>query len=331
MVRPMPGSMGCSCTAIVESKGIHAPDYSQPLYVRTDACAQGLGAYLFQIVEEEQKKGDSTVMVKTERVIEYWSKSVPKAFRQYDTRKLELLAVILALEYFKPVIDGVTVKLDTDHRNLTFLENVKHSTRQLARWAMRLSELNYELRYRPGKLMQVADCLSRNALPEEVSQEQMDQIMYTASFNEIEPRCFSVTFHKMGADILVGEESDSRCNDWKFCPVTLAGPTADVDTEELPEGELKLMSKAADIISREEIGRAQRDDQKIEKEMFHGSDRERKRLLARYKFDGQLLFTHQNGQDKRVYVPASLRKKLMYLVHDSEFNMVEIRLCMTSD
>ena len=114
-------------TAIVESKGIYARDYSQPLYVRTDACAQGLGAYLCQIVGDstvrvktEQQKGDSTVMVKTERVIEYWSKSVPKAFRQYDTRKLELLAVILALEHFKPVIDGVTVKLDTDHRNLTF-------------------------------------------------------------------------------------------------------------------------------------------------------------------------------------------------------------------
>ena len=40
----------------------------------------------------------------------------------------------------------------------------------------------------------------------------------------------------------------------------MAGPTADVDTEELPEGELKMLSKAADIISREEIGRAQRDD-----------------------------------------------------------------------
>ena len=57
--------------------------------------------------------------VEEERVVEYWSRSVPKAMRHYDARRLELLAVILALEHFKPYIDGVKVFLDSDHRNLT--------------------------------------------------------------------------------------------------------------------------------------------------------------------------------------------------------------------
>ena len=79
----------------------------------------------------------------------------------------------------KPYIDGVRVFLDTDHKNLTFISNIKHSSGQLARWAMRLSEYNYELRYRPGKQMPVADCLSRLALEQELSQEEMNAVMTT--------------------------------------------------------------------------------------------------------------------------------------------------------
>jgi len=37
--------------------------------------------------------------------------------RHYDARRLELLAVILALEHFKPYIDGVKVFLDSDQEN----------------------------------------------------------------------------------------------------------------------------------------------------------------------------------------------------------------------
>jgi hypothetical protein len=47
--------------------------------VRTDACCEGLGAYLFQIVEDKVEGKDGKVItVKHERVIEYWSRSVPK-------------------------------------------------------------------------------------------------------------------------------------------------------------------------------------------------------------------------------------------------------------
>ena len=202
-------------TALVESRGVFAPDYKKAFYVRTDACARGLGAYLFQYHEEEVPRGSSTVTVRTERVIEYWSRSVPKAFRHYDTRKLELLAVILGLEHFKPMIDGVCVQLDTDHRNLTWLENVKHSTGQLARWAMRLSEFNYKLKYRPGNLMQVADCLSRNPLAQEVTDQEMEQIMHTVSIVEIEPALFELSFHTSGDEAVLQAADEEMARESK--------------------------------------------------------------------------------------------------------------------
>jgi len=190
--------------ALCEKKGVYAPDYDLPLYIRTDACCEGLGAYLFQLVKVKELRKDKEVEVTEERVVEYWSRSVPQPMRNYDARRLELLAVILALEHFKPYIDGVRVLLDTDHRNLTFIKNIKHSSGQLARWAMRLSEYNFELRYRPGKQMEVADCLSRNSMDRELTEEEMEPIMYVANINQVAlgPSCqansngavFCVTF-----------------------------------------------------------------------------------------------------------------------------------------
>ena len=114
--------------------------------------------------------------------------SLPPAMRHYDARRLpvELLAVILALEHFKPYIDGVKVLLDSDHRNLTFIKNIKHSSGQLARWAMRLSEYDFELRYRPGKQMEVADCLSRNPLDRELTEAELEPVMYCCGVSQME-------------------------------------------------------------------------------------------------------------------------------------------------
>ena len=82
--------------ALCQKKGVYAPDYDLPLYIRTDACCEGLGAYLFQLVKVTELRNGKEIEVTEERVIEYWSRSVPVAMRHYDARRLELLAVILA-------------------------------------------------------------------------------------------------------------------------------------------------------------------------------------------------------------------------------------------
>jgi hypothetical protein len=49
----------------------------------------------------------------------------------------------------------------SDHRPLQWLEDQKYVNGRLGRWAIALSAVNYKIRYRPGRIHQNADCLSR--------------------------------------------------------------------------------------------------------------------------------------------------------------------------
>ena len=54
-------------------------------------------------------------------------------------------------------------RLITDHKNLKWLLDQKNRSGRLGRWVLRLSEFDFELEYRQGSRMQIADCLSRNS------------------------------------------------------------------------------------------------------------------------------------------------------------------------
>ena len=51
---------------------------------------------------------------------------------------------------------------------------------------MRLSEYDFELRYRPGKQMEVADCLSRNPLDRELTEAELEPVMYCCGVSQLE-------------------------------------------------------------------------------------------------------------------------------------------------
>ena len=111
----------------------------------------GVGGYLYQIIDGG------------ERIVSFYSRSTTKAERKWDTRDLEVLAIIATLEHYRPVIDGQRLKVISDHKNLKWLMDQKNPSGRLGRWVLRLSEFDFELEYRKGARMQIADCLSRNS------------------------------------------------------------------------------------------------------------------------------------------------------------------------
>ena len=137
--------------AVVENVGIHHPNFHQPMYIGTDGSKMGIGGYLDQLIGGE------------ERIVSFYSRSTTKAERKWDTRDLEVLAIISTLEHYRPVVDGQRLRLITDHKNLKWLLDQKNRSGRLGRWVLRLSEFDFELEYRQGSRMQIADCLSRNS------------------------------------------------------------------------------------------------------------------------------------------------------------------------
>ena len=137
--------------AVVENVGIHHPNFHHPIYVCTDGSKMGIGGYLYQLIGGE------------ERIVSFYSRSTTKAERKWDTRDLEVLAIISTLEHYRPIVDGQRLKLITDHKNLKWLLDQKNPSGRLGRWVLRLSEFDFELEYRQGSRMHIADCLSRNS------------------------------------------------------------------------------------------------------------------------------------------------------------------------
>ena len=94
--------------------------------------------------------------------IAYASKAMTGAELNYSTTEKELLAMVFAVNYFRPYLYGRTFYLVTDHRPLVWLHNLKGLISRSARWRVILSEYEYEIIHKPGRVNANADALSRN-------------------------------------------------------------------------------------------------------------------------------------------------------------------------
>jgi hypothetical protein len=326
-------------SALCDKIGLWALDYSQPLYIRTDACARGLGAYLFQIVEVEKEVKGNIRIVKEERVIGFWNRSVPVPMRNYDARRLEFLAVIMALEHFKPFIEVVRVELDTDHRNLTWIQNVKHSSGQLARWAMRLSEFNFQLKYRAGIDNQVADALSRNPIPQELSQEEAASVMFAFYFERVEAEVqtweqrksedsgatYCVTWGKITDPDPRQEEAFAFART-QVEPVTEDSSGEESDCADAGEFDMdKLLAQASATVTLEEIKNEQASDAYVKQVIDSLAGQRKATQRNKWKLQEGVLYACAEGVEEkdalRIYVPETLRVRLMSIFHSGDFMM----------
>ena len=126
------------------------PDWNKTFIVTTDASILGLGAILSQKYETG------------ERVIEYASRGLNKAECNYSVSELECLAVTWAVDKFAMYIANNKFELITDHSALKRIKTIKSNNPRLFRWSLKMSELNYDVTFRPGKDNANADILSRD-------------------------------------------------------------------------------------------------------------------------------------------------------------------------
>ncbi|GBL79856.1 Transposon Tf2-6 polyprotein [Araneus ventricosus] len=121
----------------------------EPFRIRTDASSYALGAVLTQGEGPE------------EHVIEYASRLLIPAERNYSTTEREALAVVWALEKFRGYVESQEIIIASDHQPLKWLMSIKSPSGRLARWALQIQSFNPKIEYTPGKANVLADMLSR--------------------------------------------------------------------------------------------------------------------------------------------------------------------------
>ncbi|KAH9272540.1 hypothetical protein BASA83_005355 [Batrachochytrium salamandrivorans] len=85
-------------------------------------------------------------------------------FYQQEISYLELLAIVDSFKHWRHFLQGghpVTVLCD--HKSLEYFMSTKKLTRRQARWSLELSEYDFSITHRPGKLNGRADALSRQS------------------------------------------------------------------------------------------------------------------------------------------------------------------------
>lgn len=136
--------------ALIEATELYTVDWQSPFYLATDASQIAHAGVLFQIKD------------KVECPIAFYSKTFTEVEQNYATTDLEMLALIRALENFRPYVEGRHVICFTDHSAITWIMRQPKLKPRLMRYVLRLTAFDVEIKHRPGTQMVPVDTLSRS-------------------------------------------------------------------------------------------------------------------------------------------------------------------------
>lgn len=126
------------------------PDFSKPFTIETDASDQGIGAVLSQ----------------DKHPIAFLSKALGPKTKGLSTYEKEYLAILLAVEHWRPYIQQGEFVILTNHHSLMHLSEQRLHTTWQQKAFTKLLGLKYRICYRKGLSNAAADALSRKELPD---------------------------------------------------------------------------------------------------------------------------------------------------------------------
>ena len=148
--------------------GIVLAEGTEPgeLILRTDASAKGVGGLL--VIKDET--GEHPVC--------FFSKAFNTTQQAWSTYEQELYAILYCItsSSYAALLRSHTFTIETDHKNLLWLDTYARANRKLARWRMILMEYTFNIRHVEGKNNIIADVLSRAIQPDQAAINQVQPI-----------------------------------------------------------------------------------------------------------------------------------------------------------
>jgi hypothetical protein len=140
-------------SVLTSTKVLRYYDVSKPVKLTVDASMRGLGAAILQ------ENG----------VVAYASRALSPAEQRYAQIEKEMLAVVFGCERFHKLLYGKhDVLIESDHKPLeTIMKKPIHAAPlRIQKMMLKLQPYEFNLVYRSGKDLGLADCLSRLPLEE---------------------------------------------------------------------------------------------------------------------------------------------------------------------
>lgn len=131
--------------ALIDAPVLVVPDFAQPFVIETDACQTGVGAVLMQ----------------KDHPIAYLSKSLCSKNQALSTYEKECLAILMAVDKWRPYLQQHEFTIRTDQKSLLHLTEQRLTTGMQHKAFVKLMGLTYKIQYKKGTTNTAADALSR--------------------------------------------------------------------------------------------------------------------------------------------------------------------------
>jgi hypothetical protein len=155
-------------TALAQAPVLAIPNFSKSFTIETDASGGGVGAVL-------QQEGHP---------VAYISRALGPKNMGLSIYEKECLAILFAVEHWRPYLQHGEFIIKTDHQSLTHLDDQRLSTPWQQKALTKLLGLQYKIQYKQGSENRVADALSRRP---NMDQDTANAHLNTVSMSTITP------------------------------------------------------------------------------------------------------------------------------------------------
>ena len=142
--------------ALTNAATLFFPDYSLPWFIRCDASQYAVGAVLYQVWTSPSGE-------KVNQPIAFASKRFSKPAMNWDAYKREAYGLFYAIHTFSFYLRGKYFVVETDHRNLQWIESSESPI--VVRWRALMQSFDFMIFHIPGRENRVADFMSRAGAP----------------------------------------------------------------------------------------------------------------------------------------------------------------------